>query len=172
MPQINYGICNHKLAAIMQYNARCFWPKKDELDAWRVGQIKSAMNWIQDAVVNSADCSASCDEAFQTLPGGRTFSDIWSDPQIWISFLKTPDTKVFGQAKRWGCDLAVSYGSFRLGWKMVAATLVHELAHLNGAGDKTTDAEDTLLHCGLASKHRDEIIGYLREIPKNAIQFA
>ena len=172
MPQINYGICEHKLAAMLQYNARCFWPKKDEFDARRVGLIKSAMSWIQEAVIASKECSAGCDAAFQKLPGGKTFSEMWQDQQIWISFLKTPDTKTFGQAVRWGRDLAVSYGSFRLGWKMVAATLVHEIAHLNGAPDDTTEAEDTLLSCGLADKHRAEIIGYLRQIPAGAIQFA
>jgi hypothetical protein len=55
---------------------------------------------------------------------------------------------------------------------MVAATIIHELAHINGAGGKTTDAEDTLLHCGMAERHRSEIIGYLRAIPQNAVQFA
>lgn len=172
MPQINYGICNHKLPAIIATRARCFWPKKDADDARRVGIIKSAMSWIQQAVVDSAECATGCNEAFQKLPGGRTFAKMWNDPQIWISFLKTTDIKEFGAAVHCGFDLSVSYGSFRHGWKMVAATLVHELAHLNGAPANTTDAEDTLLHCGLADKHRDEIIGYLRAIPPQAIQFA
>lgn len=172
MPQINYLISNHKLAAIISYAARPFAPKQSDLDNWRVGQIKLAMNWIQTAVIESEKCSESCDDAFGILPGGKKFSEIWKDQNIWVSFLKTADTKIFGQAVKWGRDIAVSYGSFRHGWKQVAATIIHELAHINGASEKTTDAEDTLVHCGLASKHRSDIIGYLKAIPKNAILIA
>jgi len=172
MPQINYLISKHKIPAIMENLARAYAPKQSELDSWRVEQIKLAMNWIQSAVVEGKKCSESCDEAFGKLPGGRKFSDIWADQTIFISFLKTPDPKMYGQAVKSGKDLAVSYGSFKQGWKMVAATIIHELAHLNGAPNNTTEAEDTLLHCGLKKKHRDDIIGYLKSIPKNAILIA
>jgi hypothetical protein len=172
MPQINYWINNHKLPAIMQYAARAYAPKQYEKDPWRVEQVKSAMNWIQTAVVEGKKCSESCDEAFGKLPGGRKFSDLWADQAIHISFHTSPDPKLFGQAKLNGKDLAVSYGSFKQGWKMVAATIIHEMAHLNGAPDDTKDAEKTLLHCGLKSMHRKDIIGYLKAIPNNAIQFA
>ncbi len=172
MPQINFEISKHKLPAIIEKQARCFTPKKNEHDDWRVEQLRKAIAWIQAAVFESEKCAKSCDEAFQALPGGRTFSQLWKDPQIWISFLRTPDVKTFGQSVQHGRDLAIAYGSFRHGWKMVAATLIHELAHLNGATAQTTDAEDTLLSCGLADRHREEIIGSLRAIPRNAISFA
>jgi hypothetical protein len=172
MPQINYWINNHKLPAIMQYAARAYAPKKYDKDPWRVDQIKLAMTWIQTAVVEGTTCAESCDEAFGKLAGGKKFSELWADQSIHISFLTTPDPKTYGQAKMWGKDLAIAYGSFRHGWKMVAATIIHEMAHLNGAPDNTKEAEATLLHCGLKSKHRKEIIGYLQAIPNNAIQFA
>ena len=172
MPQINYGICNHQIPAILASQARCMWPKKDKLDDGRCASLRAAMTWIQQAIIEGTDCYIGCEEAFKALPGGRTFSEMWADPNIWISFLRTPDIETYGRSVFKGKDLSVSYGSFRLGWKMVAATLVHELAHLNGAPSNTTDAEDVLLHCGLADKHRDDIIGNLRKIPKNAIRYA
>lgn len=42
--------------------------------------------------------------------------------------------------------------AFRKGRWMVLATLIHELAHCNGAaGGNATVAEDALPHCGLGS---------------------
>src|SRR5262245_12398340 len=126
MPQINYLISKHKLAAIIEKRARCYMPKKYQLDAWRVGQLHLAMNWIQNAVIDSSKCAQTCDDAFEALPGGRTFADVWSDPNVWISFLLDPDPTLYGQAVQWGRDVAVGYGSYRKGWKTVAATLIHE----------------------------------------------
>lgn len=172
MPQINFLNSNHKLPAIIESHARPFMPKKNEHDEWRVGQLKLAIQWIQSAVLDGEKYWHTCDEAFKLLPGGQKFSDLWKDPQIWVSFQRDPDPKLFGEAVRWGKDVAVSYGSFVKGWKMVAATLIHEFAHLNGASSKTTDAEDTLLHCGLADQHRQEIIGYYQSISPTAIVYA
>jgi hypothetical protein len=156
----------------MQYGSRAYAPKQYEKDPWRIDQIKLAMNWIQNAIVTGQTCAESCDEAFGKLPGGKKFSELWADQSIHISFLMTPDPKEYGYAKLNGKDLAISYGSFRHGWKMVAATIVHEMAHLNGAPDNTKDAEKTLLSCGLKSQHRKDLVGYLKQIPPNAIKFA
>lgn len=172
MPQINYGICNHKIPAILAKKARCMWPKKDHLDDCRCSNLRAAMTWIQRNIIDGTACYITCEEAFKALPGGRTFSEMWNDPDIWISFLQTPDITIYGEAVYKGKDMAVSYGSFKHGWKMVAATIVHELAHLNGAPSNTKDAESVLLHCGLEDEHRDDIIGYLRKIPKGAIRYA
>lgn len=38
------------------------------------------------------------DESFQILPGRRTFTDVWSDPNIWISFYNGPDPIIYGNA--------------------------------------------------------------------------
>ena len=29
---------------------------------------------------------AQCDAAFRALPGARTFSQVWADPMVWISY--------------------------------------------------------------------------------------
>ncbi len=171
MPNINFLISKHQLPAIIEPVARPYMPKKNEYDDWRVGQLGRAMKWIERHVVNRPKKSQTCDEAFVALPGGKTFVDLWGDANIWISFHTDPDPTLFGQAVRHGKDLAVAYGAFRLGWRAVAATLIHEFAHLNGAGSKTSDAEDTLLHCGLKKQHDPTVIGFLETMPASAVRF-
>jgi len=98
-----------------------------------------------------------CDNAFRALPGGRTFSQVWNDSTVWISY--DPG----GTANRYGATLGkevtITAYSLRMGHWTVAATLVHELAHVNGAGGATTAAEDTLKSCLLHGLHDPTIIG-------------
>ena len=85
---------------------------------------------------------------------------VWNDPSIWISF--DPDKT----GTKWGVTLGrkhISLTAYALamGQWSAAATLVHELAHVNGAGNNNTVAEDTLKHCLLKSLHDPNIIGSL-----------
>jgi hypothetical protein len=51
---------------------------------------------------------------------------------------------------------------------MVAGTLVHEFAHVNGAPGTTRQAEATLLACGLGRVYNPIIVGS-RETPPSRI---
>jgi hypothetical protein len=46
------------------------------------------------------------------------------------------------------------------------ATLIHELAHVNGANGITHDAEATLQKCLMGQHHDPTILGQLRLAPK------
>ena len=102
-----------------------------------------------------------CNSAFKALPGGRTFAAIWNDPNIWISYDPGYQVGKYGAARRAGSkEITISKYAFRGGdhWT-VAATLIHELAHANGAPGNDTQAEDTLKSCLLKELHDPRVIG-------------
>lgn len=170
MPRINYMISKHKIHPALEPYARAFRPKLNEHDHWRVGELAHAMRWIEENVVNALVIGRSCNEEFSTHPGKRTFESLWNDPNIWISFHTNPNPTLYAQAVANGQDVAIAYGAFRLGWRMVAATLIHEFAHLNGiVGIDHSRAEDTLLFCGMQGLHDDTILGYLQTMPSRAV---
>lgn len=85
---------------------------------------------------------------FKTLPQGRTLTQILNDSSVWVNYHAT--MPFFGEAEIGGHELAIAERSFRIGRWTVLATLIHELAHINGAPTgASTLAEEALLHCGL-----------------------
>ena len=114
-----------------------------------------------------------CNAAFEELPGGKTFAAIWKDPNIWISY--DPEYKVgkFGATVRGKKEITISKYAFRGGdhWT-VAATLIHELAHVNGAPGNDTQAEDTLKSCLLKDLHDPNIIGKVTSKPRRVTAYA
>ena len=170
MPRINYMISQHAIHPRLEPYARAYRPKLNKYDHWRVGELVHAMHWIEETVIDALVVGRSCDEEFASHPGKRTFRELWSDPNIWISFHTDPDPSLYAQAVANGQDIAVCYGAFRRGWRMVAATLIHEFAHVNGiVGTDHSRAEDTLLFCGMQSLHDETIYGYLQTMPASAV---
>ena len=72
-----------------------------------------------------------CNKAFEKLPGGRSFDDVWEDASVWIS--RDPLNQQGRNAATLGNEITISTFSLRMGRWTTAATLVHELAHVNGA---------------------------------------
>jgi len=91
----------------------------------------------------------SANRYFKTLPNGRTLTDLLNDSTIWINHDPT--------SSDWGAtsiphptEMSIDSLSFRWGRWSVLATLVHELAHVNGApGGNDKSAEEAVLHCGM-----------------------
>jgi hypothetical protein len=98
-----------------------------------------------------------CDDAFRALPGGRSFSEVFTDPTVWINFDPTRRLKDYGATR--GHEITITAYSLAMGRWTVAATLVHEMAHVNGAPGNTHDAEGTLRHCLLQDLEDPLIIG-------------
>lgn len=102
--------------------------------------------------------SKPCEHAFKALPGGKPFSVIWNNLDIWIS--RDPDNS----GNKYGVTLSrrhisVTEYALKMGHWTTAATIIHELAHVDGAGGHDTKAEDTLLKCMLKNQHNPNIIG-------------
>jgi hypothetical protein len=94
----------------------------------------------------------SADRYFKTLPNGRTLTDLLNDSSIWINH--DPASTVFGQTSIANPnETSVDPPAFRMGRWTVLATLVHELAHVNGApGGNDKSAEEAVLHCGMGRR--------------------
>lgn len=89
--------------------------------------------------------NAPCDNAFRALPGGRTFAQIWADNSIWINFDPVRVAGDYGASR--GKEITLTAYTLAMGRWTVAATLIHELAHVNGAPGITHQAEATLRSC-------------------------
>ena len=72
-----------------------------------------------------------CNAAFASLPGGRTLEEIVEDAGVWISLDPEPTRDDF--AARENNDIALTSHALSMGRWITAATLLRELARLNGA---------------------------------------
>jgi len=110
--------------------------------------------WVRTKAKAVANGMPSADVYFKTLPGGRTLTQLLADSSIWINF--GPSLVEFGLGQINGKELALGPRAYKVGKWTVLATLIHELAHLNGApggpGSVDTRAEVALVHCGLGKK--------------------
>jgi hypothetical protein len=123
-------------------------------------RVQAAVNVINSRVIGYGPCNA----AFRALPGGRTFAQIWADPAIWISFDPNGTVGRFGATQ--GNEVTLSQYTCRMGRWTLVATLIHELAHVNGADGVSHDAEATLQKCLMGAHHDATILGELRAAPR------
>ena len=98
---------------------------------------------------------------FSSLSAGRSLTNLLNDGTIWINF--NPTLTVDG-ATFHNNDLWIGPGPFRIGRWTVLATIIHELAHIGGAGGAATGlvcsafstachaAERAVLECGLGKR--------------------
>jgi len=94
---------------------------------------------------------ASADTYFRSLPDGRSLTALLADRSIWINYHATMNA--YGEAEISGKELCISVTACRIGRWTVLATLIHELAHINGApGGASKAAEEALLHTGLGKQ--------------------
>ncbi|HEY2787682.1 MAG TPA: hypothetical protein VGJ05_22180 [Fimbriiglobus sp.] len=107
--------------------------------------------------------SRPCDNCFKKLPGGRTFTEVFDDATVFISF--DPDGPSSGATDSvGGKDITISVKELRVGRWTVAATLVHELAHVNGAlGGNSPEAESMLNCCGFRALFRPGVVGAVEQ---------
>jgi hypothetical protein len=110
---------------------------------------RGTVGWARTRAKAVAKGMPSADRYFKTLPNGRTLTALLNDSSIWINF--DPAGTEFGaNSVAHPNEIAIGTRSFRIGRWTVLATIIHELAHVNGApGGTDRRAEEALLHCGL-----------------------
>jgi len=151
MPRINTPKSNHKGPAPLP-GGHQYLPYTD----WSyLHTLKRAIHIIDTRIRDNAGCNAS----FKALPGGRTFAQIWTDKSVWINFDPSKQDGDYGATR--GSDTTITAFSLMRGHWTVAATLIHELAHVNGAPGNTHQAEATLKSCLLPGLEDPTIIGKL-----------
>lgn len=124
--------------------------------------VHQAFHLITTRVVGSK----ACDAAYRALPGGRSFAQVWADHNIWISYDPQNDGHNYGVTiYAGGKEVSISEYALRMGRWTVAATLIHELAHTNGADGINHAAEETLRHCLLPGLEDPTIMGLLQRNP-------
>lgn len=115
--------------------------------------------WARERAIRVAQHNPAANRYFRSLPRGRSFTSLVSDSGIWINYFNDPDVYGFTYSNS---NLWLSDAAFEGGRWMVLATIVHELAHINGAiggaslcSNYSTPchaAERAVLECGLGSK--------------------
>ena len=113
---------------------------------------RQTVNWARRRAKKIARDMPSADRYFRTLPSGRSLTNLLNDRSIWINY--DPTATEFGaQSVAHPNEIAIGPSAFRIGRWTVLATLIHELAHVNGApGGVDTRAEEALLHTGLGNR--------------------
>ena len=154
MPKINTPKQRHRVNV---NSAR--WEFKPFTDKQYLKTLKRAMDIIDSRIKGHNPCN----EAFKALPGGKSFADIWKDQTVWINYDSSNKQGKYGATHRSSKNITISRYALRMGRWTVAATLVHELAHVNGAPGDDTQAEDTLKSCLLNGLHDPTIIGKVTE---------
>ena len=109
------------------------------------------MRWARRKAIWIAQNIPSADVYFRGITAGaRSLTAILADRTVWVNF--HPTLLDFGvtPGEGFATECAIGPSAFRIGRWTVLATLIHELAHCNGApGGASTTAEDALPHCGL-----------------------
>ena len=105
--------------------------------------------WARTRANTIARGNPAANAYFRTLPGGRTLTALLADSAIWINY--SPTLADWGETNSvGGKEIAIGGTAFRVGRWSVLATMIHELAHSNGApGGASPDAERATLACGL-----------------------
>jgi len=134
-----------------------FWP----YDGGKPRQVlRQAIGIIQSNIVGKM---TPCNTYFATLPLGKTFDEIWNEG-FWINWHPRSGEQfdAFSATSR-PKEITFSNDGLSRGAWAVVASIVHEMAHLNGApgvdGSGSNAAEQSLLHCGLKAHFRSSAIG-------------
>jgi len=123
----------------------------------RVGWIaipakyRPVTSWARVRAKRIAREIPSADTYFKSLPYGRSLTALLADSTIWINY--EPLNNAYGWAN--GKEIAMCKMSYDVGRWTVLGTLIHELAHVNGASGRrsSTTAEEALFHCGLGNRN-------------------
>ncbi|HMA71198.1 MAG TPA: hypothetical protein VKP67_06890 [Xanthobacteraceae bacterium] len=157
MPNINTPDSGHNAP-----DENSGWQWLPYTDATLLATLKHAIRIIDGRIKGFRPC----DRAFRALPGGRSFTQVWTDPDVWISFDPKNNGRDFGVTNFvGGKEISVTKFALRMGHWTTAATLVHEMAHVNGApGGDSHAAEGTLRSCLLSGLEDPNILGAIERV--------
>ncbi|WP_422376305.1 hypothetical protein [Roseibium sp.] len=112
----------------------------------------SQLKWARSKLFKMVQNNPSCNAYFRTLPKSRSLTSLINDNRIWVNYGPTI-SPLHGEIHVPSGEIAVGDRAFNMGRWMVLATLIHELAHYNGAPitGGNTSAEEAVYHCGLGT---------------------
>ena len=123
--------------------------------------LVSARRYLDVKVQNHSPCN----ECFRRLPGKRSFKEVYNDPDVWVNYADAPMAAPWGFTAAGTKEMAIHARSLTRGYLWVAATMVHEMAHVNGASGRSDDnsAERALKSCLLAQLFDPNVFGLLED---------
>jgi len=148
----------------IQFNV---FPSANQADQARLGLTQQAVNII-DNLNSRLDLQGPCNQYFRSLPRNRTFSQLWSNNNLFINFSPSTANGFFGATHSNNVDVAVSQWALdnHHRW-MIAATIVHEVAHTGGApGGASHQAERAVDRCGFGNQYDPTILGSVRDLSR------
>lgn len=115
-------------------------------------RLQAMSRWARTKANEIARNIPSANVYFRGLPNGRSLTALLADGTIWVNY--APGMPHFGETNAvGGKEIAIGPAAFRIGRWTVLATLIHELAHSNGApGGVDPAAEGAVLACGLGKR--------------------
>lgn len=137
--------------------------------------VSAAIGYLR---IRSQYCDTTvCDKVFKSLPNHRSFDEILDDTCVWVSFGSKREDLANG--KEWigltirgdrRYDIGINAMAFAFferkdgkftpeAVRRLAAILVHEMAHVNGAPNDTNTAESMMLFCGFEKYFDSTVIG-------------
>jgi hypothetical protein len=127
--------------------------------------LVSAIMLILNRTITVDTVFGTCNDAFKKLPVGKSWADIWISPTFWINFNPSNQAGLFGTTRAGTQEISIAKFPFKQinASAVVAATIIHEMAHVNGApGGTSTQAEEQLTPCGFDAERIPGLQGMLR----------
>ena len=112
------------------------------------------------------DLQGPCNKYFKTLPKTKTFRHFWRDNTIFINYSPSLTNGFYGATHSNDKDICVSAWCLdNTNRWMIAATIVHEFAHIAGApGGASHAAEKAADMCGFKSQYNPAILGSIKQL--------
>ncbi len=146
----------------IQYNT---FVTTSETDRRRLQKMQDAYG-IVNRSAGRLDTQGQCNRYFRSLPRGRSFNDLWGDNNIFLDFSPSNAVGFFGATHTNDRDICISAWCLdnQNRW-MVAATVVHEFAHIGGApGGSSHAAELAVDRCYFGEQYDPDVMGSIRDI--------
>ena len=146
----------------IEYNV---FPDATALDKRRLAKINESYNIINN-FDSKIDLHNPCNKYFKNLPKGRTFRHFWRDNTIFINFSPSTTIGFYGATHSNDKDVCISAWCLdHTNRWMIAATIVHEFAHIGGApGGASHSAEKAVDMCGFKSQYDPTILGSIKQL--------
>jgi hypothetical protein len=109
-------------------------------------EYRADAQWARAQAKAIANTKPGANAYFRSLGAGRSLSSLLNDGRIWVNYTTLPV-----EGNQWKNEIGIAAYPFSRGRLKVLAILIHELAHIAGATEFTTKAEDALVHCGLGT---------------------
>jgi len=156
--------------SVIQYNV---FPNAIQTEKARLKKLTDAYDII-NKLDQKIDLQGPCNNYFRTLPKGKTFRHFWRDNSIFINYSPSVAHGFYGAMHSNYKDITITAWCLdNTNVWMIAATIVHEFAHIAGAlGYPSHAAEKSSDMCGFKPQYNPNILGSIKRLGGHLEQLA